>query len=63
MESRDWLTPPEIAARLQVSQQTVTRWIREGKLPATKIQVGRRPFYRVSLTAYRTFLRAYVHGE
>jgi excisionase family DNA binding protein len=63
MEARDWLTPPEVAARLRVSPQTVTRWIREGKLIAVRIQVGKRPFYRVPLSSYRAFLLAFVHGE
>ena len=31
------LSPSEVAHRLNVSEESVRRWIRNGKLPATKI--------------------------
>jgi excisionase family DNA binding protein len=38
-EPREWLTPEEVSARIKVSEQTVRRWIREGKIIAS--QLGR----------------------
>ena len=31
-----YLTPQEVADLLKVTEQTVRRWVREGKIPATK---------------------------
>ena len=57
------LTTTEVAARLRVSRQTVTRWIREGALPAMVITVGsRRPIYRVTEAAFVEFVRRWVRG-
>jgi excisionase family DNA binding protein len=58
------VTTTEISARLGVSRQTVSRWIREGRLEALAIEVGsRRPIYRIRESQYRAFLTRYVRGE
>jgi excisionase family DNA binding protein len=54
---------PEVAARLHVTRQTVSRWVREEKLRALIITVGARPIYRIRERDYRTFLALYVRGE
>ena len=56
------MTTSEIAAALQVSRQTVTRWIRAGRLQVISIKVGRRVIYRVPEREFRRFLREYVEG-
>jgi excisionase family DNA binding protein len=62
MPNQRTMTTTEVAALLHVSRQTVTRWIREGRLPAIAITVGRRPVYRVTEPAFRAFVRDYVRG-
>ncbi len=46
------LTPAEVAERLQVTRQTVWRWLREGELPA--ISLG--GIYRVDPADLDAFL-------
>ncbi len=53
---RQWLTVRHIATRLDVSQDTVRRWIRARRLAATFL--GGRAGYRVNVTALERFLRA-----
>jgi excisionase family DNA binding protein len=48
-----FLTVQDIAERLQVSEQTVRRWIKTGQLPA--IELGGQ--YRVSPDDFREFLK------
>lgn len=36
-EPEEWLTVSEVAARLKLHQETIRRWIREGKLRATQL--------------------------
>jgi DNA binding domain, excisionase family len=55
-------TTGEIARLLHVSRQSVTRWIREGRLEAIAINVSSRPTYRVSESRFRAFVRRYVQG-
>ncbi len=62
MANDRWLTTTEIAAALYVSRQTVSRWIREGRLKAVAIEVGPRPIYRVRESDFRAFVHAYVRG-
>ncbi len=54
MAEENWLTVSEIAARLKVTEQTVRRWLRAGKL------VGRnfsgRTGYRVRESELQRFL-------
>lgn len=44
MSNERWLTVADIAGQLQVDEQTVRRWIREGRLAARKMggQAGHR---------------------
>ncbi|AWL36650.1 MULTISPECIES: helix-turn-helix domain-containing protein [unclassified Streptomyces] len=39
----EWLTPGEVADHLRVSRRTVSRWIANGKLTATRIGSDGRP--------------------
>jgi excisionase family DNA binding protein len=54
------MTTSQIADALGVSRQTVSRWIREGRLAATAIAVGPRPIYRVREVDSLAFVRRYV---
>lgn len=56
------MTTAEVAAKLGVSRQTVTRWIREGKLRVISIRASGRPTYRVPVSRFREFLKEYVEG-
>ncbi len=56
------MTTTEIAAALQVTRQTVTRWIRAGRFQVISIKVGQRVIYRVPEREFRRFLREYVEG-
>jgi excisionase family DNA binding protein len=40
----EFLTVPEVAARCRTSEETVRRWLRQGRLPSTG--VGRRRLVR-----------------
>ena len=60
MPSEPLLTTSEIAATLRVSRQTVTAWIRAGRLRAIAITVGARPTYRVRQADFQEFVRRYV---
>jgi excisionase family DNA binding protein len=55
-----WLTTTEAAALMRVSRQTISRWIREGQLPAKRIGVGQRSIYRVSQRDLAEFARRYI---
>lgn len=46
MSEHQWLTVEDIAERLQVSQETVRRWIRSGKLAVLDLG-GPKAGYRV----------------
>lgn len=37
MSSPEFLTASEVAAKLRISRMTVTRWVRDGKLPAVRL--------------------------
>ena len=54
----DWLTTEQVAELLQLSVETVRRWIREGDLPVLDLP-GRRGGYRVS----RTDLDKYIESR
>ena len=53
----------EIAAEMHVTRQTVTRWIRDGLLPARRVKVGDQVRYQVRRVDYRAFVRRYVSGD
>ncbi len=54
MAEERWLTVAEIAARLKVHEQTVRRWLRDGKLVGRNF--GGRMGYRVSEQALARFM-------
>ncbi len=44
----EWLTVADVARRLQVSEETVRRWIRAGELPVLSLDPGTpRAGYRI----------------
>ena len=49
-----WLTVSEICERLRVHEETVRRWLREGKLPGRAF--GGRTGYRVRESDLESFL-------
>ena len=51
-----WLTVSDIAERLQVDEQTVRRWIRDGKLVAR--QLGGKAGYRIRPADFEAYLEA-----
>jgi excisionase family DNA binding protein len=50
---RELLSPDTIARELDVSDNTVRRWIREGELPVVRVD----RYTRVRLEDYQAFLR------
>jgi len=48
------ITVEEVARRLQVHEETVRRWLRDGKLKG--VRLGRRAGWRVEESEYRRFL-------
>ena len=50
------LTMKGIASHCMVSTVTVRRWIKNGKLPATRLPSGH---YRISTADFRDFLERY----
>lgn len=55
MAEERWLTVADIAARLQVHEQTVRRWLRSGALPGRNF--GGKAGYRVALSELEQFVR------
>ncbi len=60
MTNEGWLTTAQAAGELGVAHQTITRWIREGKLRARAIHVHGRPVYRIRRSDLAAFVRRYV---
>jgi excisionase family DNA binding protein len=56
MVDEQWLEVKDIVERLNVHEQTVRRWIREGELPA--LMFSRRSGYRVRASDLAAFLEA-----
>jgi excisionase family DNA binding protein len=54
------MTTEDAANAIGVRRQTVARWIREGRLAARRIQVGRRAIYRIDRRDLAAFVRRYV---
>lgn len=54
--SGSYLTPPEIAKRLRVSNEKVLGWIRLAELKAVNVGNGLRPRYRISPDSLALFL-------
>jgi excisionase family DNA binding protein len=53
--SEQWLTVPEVAERLRVSQETVRRWIRASQLPVLDLG-GPKAGYRIREADLDAFL-------
>jgi excisionase family DNA binding protein len=53
--SERWLTVEDVASRLQVSQETVRRWIRAGRLPVLELG-GSKAGYRIREDALAAFI-------
>ena len=54
MTDEKWLTVNQIAERLQVHQETVRRWLREGRLAGRNF--GGKSGYRVRERDFEAFL-------
>lgn len=54
------MTTEEVAQQLGVTRQTVSRWIREGRLGARAIQSGPRVINRIGYRSFVAFVRRYV---
>jgi len=62
-EPREWYTVAQVAALVQVNEETVRRWIREGELPVLNVGKGKlRPDYRIRRTDLDDFI-AGRHGS
>jgi excisionase family DNA binding protein len=44
MPARAWLRAAEVAARLQVSPKTISRWAKQGRLPYRRTLGGHRRY-------------------
>lgn len=51
-----YLTPPQIAKQLRVSNSKVLGWIRRAELKAVNVGNGARPRYRISPENFALFL-------
>ena len=51
-----YLTPPEIAKSLRVSESKVAAWIRSGRMRAYNVSEGTRPKYRIRADDLESFL-------
>ena len=56
MEEERWLTVQKVADRLDVSEQTVRRWLRSGELPG--VLIADRAGYRIRPRDLDGFLRS-----
>jgi predicted site-specific integrase-resolvase len=67
------LSTADVAQKLGVTRQTVSRWIRAGRLHAVRIAVAATPshearlpangIYRIRPSAFAAFVRQYVRDE
>lgn len=55
-QSNNWLTVGRVARYCGVTSMTVRRWIKKGKLSATRLPSNH---YRVSIENFRDFLERY----
>jgi excisionase family DNA binding protein len=64
--SKKWLTVQDVADELQVSRDTVERWIHGSQLRAANVSAARRgvnrPSWRVPRQALEEFLNARLNG-
>lgn len=61
-ETPQWLTVTEVAGQLQVTEETVRRWIRSNQLPVVELG-SRRAGYRIHPSDLDQFLRDRYHGQ
>ncbi len=61
MVDERWYTIAEIVDMLQVHEQTVRRWIRNGELPA--VMLGRKAGYRIKASDLTAFLDERTEGK
>lgn len=61
--NEDLITTSEMAAALHVSRQTVTRWIREGRIRHREVKVGQVARYQVRRSDFAAFVKRYVRGD
>ncbi len=55
MDSDELLTVPEVARRLKVSEETLRRWLRAGKIRGRRLGATRTG-WRISASELRRFL-------
>jgi len=55
----DYYTPEQVAEKLQLSVRTIWKYLREGKLPASKIARG----YRISDEQLNRFMKSLETGQ
>ena len=62
MTNERFMSTTEIAALLGVERQTVSRWVREGRLRARAIigPSGEKVVYRIAYSDFMEFVRRYV---
>jgi excisionase family DNA binding protein/PAS domain S-box-containing protein len=60
-DTHQWLTVTEVAERLQVTEETVRRWIRSNQLPVVELG-SRRAGYRIHPSDLDQFLRDRYHS-
>jgi excisionase family DNA binding protein len=51
---RDWLTVAQVAQRLQLHEETIRRWIRDGQFPV--LDLGKKAGYRIRPADLDTFI-------
>lgn len=59
-DTHAYLTPPEIARLLRVSESKILLWIRAGRLSAVNVSEGQRPKFRVRREDLDQFLAGRV---
>lgn len=57
-ETVTYLTPPEAAKIVRVSEEKIVAWIRAGKLRAANVSEGRVPRFRIHKDDLAAFLRS-----
>lgn len=57
------MSTSEVAAALNVSRQTVTRYIRDQKLRARMVKVGKQGIYQIRRSDFRAFVQRYVRDD
>ncbi len=50
----DWLTVAQVAERLQLHEETIRRWIRDGQFPV--LDLGKKAGYRIRPADLDTFI-------